>query len=153
MGTGYHKEEAGVWTPTRKGIELPISEPGESPVEEAKEFIRRGQRRIALELLEPWLEDYPDDADAWSVAAGAYFELDDLVHAREAAQRAVELKPNSARNWCNLGMILRRLGELYDAERAQYRALTIDPTYDRARVELRKLHELRTGERQPYRPM
>lgn len=130
---------------------MPVSDPNVSPVEEAKEFIRRGQRRLAIELLEPWLEEYPEDASAWSVIAGAYFELDDLPHALEAARRATELRPESARNWCNLGMILRRLGDLREAEKAQYRALTIEPGYDRARRELRKLHELHTGQRAPYR--
>ncbi len=130
---------------------MPVSEPDESPLEQAKLFIRRGQRRLAAELLEPWLEDYPEDADAWSVMSAAYFELDDLTRALQAAQRAVDLKPQSARNWCNLGMVLRRLGKLYDAERAQYEALALDSGYDRARTELRKLHELRTGERAPYR--
>lgn len=132
---------------------MPVSDVDESPVEEAKTLIRRGQRRIAVELLEPWVEDYPEDASAWSVIAAAYFELDDLAKALRAAQRAVDLKRDSARNWCNLGMILRRLGKLQEAERAQYQALTIDSGYDRARVELRKLHELRIGERQPYRKL
>lgn len=132
---------------------LPVSEPEESPIEQAKLFIRRGQRRLAAELLEPWLQDYPDDADAWSVVSAAYFELDDLAKALRAAQKAVDLKPDSARNWCNLGMILRRLGKLYEAERAQYEALGADSGYDRARVELRKLHEIRTGARAPYRKL
>lgn len=130
---------------------MPVSDPGSSPVEEAKEFIRRGQRRLAIELLEPWVEDYPEDADAWSVIAGAYFELDDHPHALRAARRATDLRPDSARNWCNLGMILRRLGDLKEAEKAQYRALTLDSGYDRARTELRKIHELHTGQRAPYR--
>lgn len=127
-----------------------MSDLGSSPVEEAKELIRSGRRRIAIELLEPWVANHPDDADAWSAIAGAYFALDDHPYALAAARRATELRPDSARNWCNLGLILRRLGDLREAERVQYRALTLDPGYDRARTELHKLHELHTGQRPPY---
>ncbi|MEA3401999.1 MAG: hypothetical protein U9R79_12250 [Armatimonadota bacterium] len=129
---------------------LPVGESGEDPVQAAKEYIRRGQRRLAIELLEPWVEEYPEDADAWSVLAAAQFELDSFAGAVEAARRAVELKP-SARNWCNLGMVLRKLGQLYEAERAQYKALVVDSGYDRARTELRKIHEIRTGQRTLHR--
>ncbi|MFP4248347.1 MAG: hypothetical protein ACLFU7_01735 [Armatimonadota bacterium] len=126
---------------------MPISDPGDNPVEMAKHFVRNHQPLLAVELLEPWLEEYPDDASAWSVMAGARYELDSFSEARIAAAKAVDLRPESARNWCNLGMILRKLGALYDAERAQHRALSLDSSYDRPRTELRKIHELRTGDR------
>jgi hypothetical protein len=45
-------------------------------------------------------------------------------------------------------MVLRRAGELYEAERAQHRALILDPRHERARIELRKLNDLRTGDRE-----
>jgi len=132
-------------------VTLPVGDVGESPVEEAKEYIRRGQRRIAVELLEPWVEEHDDDASAWSVLAAAYYELDNFAAAAAAARRAAKLKP-SARNWCNYGMILRKIGRLEEAERIQYRVLTLDSDYDRARTELRKIHEIRTGDRPAHRP-
>ncbi len=128
---------------------MPVTDPAESPIDLAKRFVREEQSLYAVELLEPWLSEYPEDATAWSVMAAARYELDNLPEARIAAAKAVDLSPNSARNWCNLGMILRKTGELYEAERALHRALTIDRTYDRARTELRKIHELRTGDSRP----
>lgn len=128
---------------------MPVSEPTESPIDIAKHFVRNHQPLLAVELLEPWLEEYPEDASAWSTLAAARYELDNFAEARSAAAKAAELRPESARNWCNLGMILRKLGALYEAERVLHRALSIDSTYDRARTELRKIHELRTGERVP----
>lgn len=125
---------------------MPVSDPTESPVDIAKRFVRTKQPLLAVELLEPWLEEYPEDASAWSVLAAARFELDNLPEARMAAARAVDLRPHSARHWCNLGMVLRKIGALYEAERAQHRALSVDSSYDRARTELRKIHDLRTGE-------
>lgn len=128
---------------------MPVSDPTENPVEMAKNFVRNHQPLLAVEVLEPWLQEYPDDATAWSTLAAARYELDNLPEARIAAAKAVDLRPHSARNWCNLGMILRKLGALYEAERALHRALSLDSRYDRARTELRKIHELRTGDRKP----
>ena len=128
---------------------MPVSESQDSPVKLAKKFVREKRPLLAVELLEPWLAEYPEDASAWSVMSGARYELDNLGEARIAAAKAVDLRPDSARNWCNLGMILRKVGEYYEAERALHRALTLDSSYRRARTELRKIHELRTGDRRP----
>ena len=120
-----------------------------SPIEQAKAFIRTNQPLLAVELLVPWLEAHPEDASAWSALAGARYELGNYGAALTAAEQAVKLKPESARNWCNFGMMLRKTGNLYDAERALHRALTLDSTYDRARTELRKVSEIRSGDRKP----
>ena len=128
---------------------MPVTDPAESPIDLAKRFVRDDQPLYAVEMLEPWLAEYPEDAAAWSVMAAARYELDNLPEARIAAAKAVDLSPRSARNWCNLGMIMRKTGELYEAERVLHRALSLDRTYDRARTELRKIYELRTGEYKP----
>ena len=126
---------------------MPVSDADVSPVEMAKRYVRSSQPLLAVELLEPWLQEFPEDAGAWSILAAARYELDNLSEARIAATKAADLRPQSARNWCNLGMILRKLGSLYEAERVLHRALSVDSMYDRARTELRKIHELRTGDR------
>ena len=124
---------------------MSVGDQTESPIEMAKHFVRNHQPLLAVELLEPWLQEFPEDGGAWSVLAAARYELDNLPDARRAAVRAVELRPQSARNLCNLGMILRKIGDLYEAERVLHRALSVDSSYNRARTELRKIHELRTG--------
>ena len=112
---------------------------GGSPVEDAKGLIRRGNRRLACELLEPWLADYPEDAAAWSAMAAALFEMGELPAALAASERVVQLR-GTARDWCNHGTVLRKAGRPQEAERAQYQALTLDPDYEHARTELHKIH-------------
>ncbi len=112
---------------------------GGSPVADAKDLIRRGNRRLACELLEPWLEDYPEDAAAWSALAAALFEMGELTEALAASEQVVQLR-GTARDWCNHGTLLRKAGRTRDAERAQYQALTLDPDYEHARTELHKIH-------------
>ena len=115
----------------------------ESPVAGARRLMETGRRRSAVELLQPWVTDYPDDAKAWATLAAALFELENWAEAEKASAEVVRLEPDSGRAWCNWGMVLRKLGRLDEAERAQYRALALKPSYKRARTELRKLHELR----------
>ena len=128
---------------------MPVTDPADSPIDLAKDYVREDQPLYAVELLEPWLAEYPEDASAWSVMAAARYQLDNLPEARIAAAKAVDLRPKSARNWCNLGMIMRKTGELYEEERALHRALSLDRNYNRARVELGKIHDLRTGDSRP----
>lgn len=130
---------------------MPVDKTLDSPVDLAKRFIRSGQPLLAVEVLEPWLEEYADDAEAWSVLAGARYKLDNLPAARDAAATAVDVDPRSARYWSNYGMVLRKLGQLYEAERAQHRALSVHAGYRRARTELRKIHEIRSGSRHDLR--
>ncbi|MEA3404063.1 MAG: tetratricopeptide repeat protein [Armatimonadota bacterium] len=112
---------------------------GSDAVRRAKDLIEAEQFDEAIGILEPWLEDNPEDAAAWSALGAAYFELEDYEAAAPAARKAVELRPESAREWCNLGTVLRKLGRLEEAANAQRRALAVEQDYDRALMELEKL--------------
>jgi tetratricopeptide (TPR) repeat protein len=117
----------------------------QSPVEQAKDFLAHDDHCAGLDLLGPWLADNPDDASAWATLAAIHFELEDWEAAKEAATEVVRVRPNSARDWCNLGIVLRKLGEIRKADRVQHRALSLDPRYERARDELGKIEEVRSA--------
>jgi Flp pilus assembly protein TadD len=51
----------------------------------------------------------------------------------------VQLDPNNADAWNNLGWSLAKLGFRADAARAYERTLAIDPDYERAKNNLRAL--------------
>ena len=125
-----------------------MSEHERSVVTQARVLLKQGRRRAAVELLVPWVADHPENARAWATLARAHFELDNWADAEETAAQALRLRPDSARHWSNWGMVLRKLGRLDEAERAQYRALSVQPGYERARKELRKLHDARMGTRE-----
>ena len=46
---------------------MPVTDPAESPIDLAKRFVRDDQPLYAVEMLEPWLAEYPEDADRKSV--------------------------------------------------------------------------------------
>lgn len=91
------------------------------------------------------MEHNPEDASAWSALGAALFNLGDIPQALAASEQVVRLR-GEARDWCNYGMLLRKSKRLDDAERALYKALTLDPRHEHARTELAKLHEARTAE-------
>ena len=122
-----------------------MGEQGEGIVAQAKDLIQRGQYQEVTDLLEPWLADKPDDADGWAVLGAAHFELARWTDAEQAARQVVRLRPDSAREWCNLGVVLRKLGQLEHAAAAQQRALDLDASYERASTEMRKLSRIERG--------
>ncbi len=88
----------------------------------AKQLLQGGHPEEAIALLINWLADHGNDADAWTTLAACHFELEDWPQALSAARRVTELEPERARHWSNLGTVLRKLGELAEAERAQRHA-------------------------------
>lgn len=117
---------------------------GPNAVDDAKTLIDEGNTRDAARLMEAYLNDHPDDASGWAALGAACFELEDWTRAEEAARRVVDMRPDSARDWCNLGAILRKQQRFDEAARAQHRALKADVSYERARVELRKVRSRQT---------
>lgn len=94
-------------------------------------------------MLKPWVVLRPQDAAAWELMTRAYFGLEDWRLAREAAEKVLQLAPDSAAAHTNLALVLRRLGRLGEAERLLLQALDLDPAHDRARTELARIEQLR----------
>jgi len=119
-----------------------VEEQGQDVVTQAKELISHGEHQEAIELLEAWLQENPEDVSGWAALGAAHFELENWTEAEKGAREVVRLRPDSARDWCNLGVIFRKLGKLTQAEGVQRHALRLEPQYDRARAELRKILDL-----------
>jgi ribosomal protein L37E len=121
----------------------------ENAREDARILYHQGDNEEAIELLEGWLRQHPDDAAGWEIIAAAYFNLRRYPEAEAAAGRAVELWPDSARAWSNWGTMLRKLGRHDEARGAQQRARRLDPYYQRPHIELAKLPPGRPVHPQP----
>jgi len=68
--------------------------------------------------------------------------LDSLDQSEEAfaqLKRALELNPNDADGWNNLGAMLARGGQTAAARSAYQRALAIDPNHAQAKANLARL--------------
>jgi len=123
-----------------------VVEQSESVVAQARDLMQQGQHREAVDLLSPWLADNPNDANGWATLGSAHFELENWPDAEKAARTVVRLRPKSAREWCNLGVILRKQDRVAEATEAQRKALVLDGGYRRAKLELNKLREDDAGD-------
>ena len=113
----------------------------------AKELISAGKCGQAVDLLREQTEEDPEDATAWRLLAKAHFELGNVASAAKAAAEVVKIAPKNSRDWCNLGMLLRKAGRLNEAETALRNALRLDRRNERARTEMRKVDSLVVAER------
>jgi curved DNA-binding protein CbpA len=87
----------------------------------------------ALRLLEEAVHYRPSDAKLQHRAAEAALEAGDVARAREYAERAVELDPDTAAHHATLGRVLRRVGDRRLAHAAFERAQRLEPEGPRGR--------------------
>ncbi|MGD9497037.1 MAG: tetratricopeptide repeat protein [Armatimonadota bacterium] len=116
-----------------------MSEDRAKVLEDARRALRAGRAAEAAARLERWLAGETEDAAAWSLLSAARSQMEDWAGAEEAARRVVALRPESARGWANWGITLRKLGRVDDAEKAQRKALSLDPGHETSRRELERL--------------
>ncbi len=93
----------------------------------------------ALRLYEEALHYRPGDPEVNHRAAQLADELNDLEKAREYAESACELDPESTEYLCTLGRVLRRSGLRDKAKAAYDAALKLDRRCETAKAELRAL--------------
>jgi TolB-like protein/predicted Zn-dependent protease len=92
-------------------------------------FFYWGHRQYEMALAEfnRTLELQPNNADAWAYCAWVYRRRGEWERSLADSQRAEELAPRDARIQFNIGVTYTALRLWKDAERAELRALAIDP--------------------------
>ena len=110
-------------------------------VSRARGLLKQADFQGGVELMLPWVAAHGDDATGWETLGAAYYGMRLWEAAEEAARKVIALRPDSARAWSNLGTLLRKLGRNEEARQAQVHAIELDPGYDRARLELKRVHE------------
>ncbi len=108
-------------------------------------------RQEAMRMLEEALSYRPGDPEINGKAARLAIELGDLERAREYAEAACELAPESAEHHLTLGRVLRKEGLADKAKQAYQTALKLDPGNELAVASLENLrkrsHRRRGGKR------
>lgn len=105
-------------------------------IDEAERHIAAGRTAEGVRRLEYVLKTYCNP--------------DQYGQAELVARRLCDLKPNDAQTWSTLGAVLRKLRRLDEARRAQEHALSVDPGFSKALIELSKIErdEVRLGTRE-----
>ena len=98
-----------------------------SRAEEANRLIEAGQAEEALRLGTKELDDFPDNPVALYIVGRALLDLERPGLARVLCRRAVEIIPNDAALWNNLGHAYQMSYDLEGAEEAFLTSLRLNP--------------------------
>lgn len=91
-----------------------------------------GRNRWALSLIERVVALDPRDVSARAALGNLRAEAGDRAGAIREFESLLQVKPDHAIAWFNLGFVYEQAEQLDDAERCFRRALAIDPKIDRA---------------------
>lgn len=101
------------------------------PAEETQQALLalfdRGEYQQLVDTLYPLLQAYPDWLEGWKMLTDNLMLL--KQDARTAAQRALALNPDDAREHCYYGMVLKTQGDFTGAASAFEQAVTLAPDY------------------------
>lgn len=130
------------WDPALKAINELRSQGLDDPrldVLQARALLGKARPKEALAVLDKVPRS--NDPEYWRVRSLAYMDLGDVDAALECARKALRLgrgedEPYQAKLQNNLGFCLASSGRWEEAESAYRAALTLDPTFDRARNNL-----------------
>jgi tetratricopeptide (TPR) repeat protein len=107
-----------------------------STYEQAMRLLEQQQYPQGIALLTEVTEQAPLVTAPHINLGIAYARTNDLEHARESLERAVELNPRHPIALNELGMVYRRLGRFGDARRSYEQALEVYPGFHYARRNL-----------------
>ncbi|BDU69687.1 hypothetical protein GETHOR_17880 [Geothrix oryzae] len=91
---------------TQQSAQLPPM--GNTPQERSSQVVRLEQAKDYKGLAahaRAWIDQHPDDAEAWTSLGVAQFNLHEEAGALESLSKAVTLKPDLKRAWYILGQI------------------------------------------------
>jgi tetratricopeptide (TPR) repeat protein len=102
----------------------------------AGQHLQQGEFTQASELLVQMCRMHPDDADAWTMLATAYSQLQDIEKVTECCHQLVRLRPEDAWMHYNLGVALQMGKSLHAAAHAYHNAIRIMPGHASAHANL-----------------
>ena len=101
--------------------------------ESAAQTMRAGDAAGALEMLRDHLPAAAiEHGRCWRIAAGAMARLDLADNAKEAFSYALEIEPEDAAAWFNLGALHKRGEDMAEAANCFAKALELKPAYPKA---------------------
>jgi Flp pilus assembly protein TadD len=99
----------------------------DSPIEQAKACLERGQSQEAQALLSQFLKGNPENFEAYRLLAAAYVRSQQYAEAVTQLERAVQLKPDSPEAWKELGETYSKLQKPDKATSAFLRSVALKP--------------------------
>ena len=126
--------------------EVPVSRPGAaktSAAGHAQQLVSAKDYIGAIRVLDPHVQRYPDDIEAWNLLGLASFESARYPAAESAYRRMLGQAPHDFRAMYGLGITLQKLGRLDEAESWLTATLAANPGFARAAKRLSELQAAR----------
>jgi len=108
----------------------------------AEEKINKGDIAEAIKILEAYLNEHTEDYYAVNKLGVAFIYDGKLNSARECFYKAIEINPNFAPSYSNIGNLFTEEGKYEEALYWYKKALEIDPQFSSARTNLAHLYRL-----------
>ena len=127
---------------------IPVRPPSGSRASEARlaqQLVSAKDYIGAIRVLDPHVQRYPDDIEAWNLLGLASFESARYPAAESAYRRMLGQAPHDFRAMYGLGITLQKLGRLDEAESWLTATLAANPGFARA---AKRLGELQTARAQ-----
>ena len=100
------------------------------------EYYKEGRYNLALDVAKTLTKQYPKYPFVWKVLGSLFIRLGKLQESLIAHQKVLEITPNDAELYSNLGITLKKLGKLEEAETNYKKAIAIKPDYAEAHINL-----------------
>ena len=112
-----------------KPIQAVIRHPPQAQLDVLIALYNQGNLAQAVEQAEPLTEDYQTSFLLWNILGVTKNALGLFVEAQQALWRAIEIKPDYADAYNNMGKALKDQGKLEEAIASYQKALKIKPDY------------------------
>lgn len=96
------------------GISNAVTE-SEYLARQAQERAMAGDHFTAVSYLKQAIDTYPENAHALTLLGNCQDCLDNVKHAIESYDRALQIDPGNAETWFNKGMSLKKIGQINQA--------------------------------------
>jgi len=160
MAAGYNAGAAGLGTPPRQVVELPMGEPYPKPssvsdenkkrADELKEtgnlLMKEGDFSAALDVYKKAVDLDGGNSVYFCNRAAAYLKVGDLSSALRDVQIALQLQPNYARAYGRMGVIYSSMGKNLEAYSCYSKAVELEPSNESYVNNLRVAGELIDGQ-------
>ena len=104
-------------------------EPSKQQLKDLLEYYQTKQYDNAEKLAASITEKFPKHSFSWKVLAAALKQNGRIDESLVASQKSVELDPQDAEAYYNLGIVMQELGRLDEAEAIYKKAITLKPDH------------------------
>ena len=111
----------------KKPVEL--LEPSQKQLNDLLKYYQTKQYDNAEKLAKSITEEFPKHPFSWKVLAAALKQNGKISESLVAGQKSVQLDPQDAEAYYNLGIVMQELGRLDEAEAIYKKAITLKPDH------------------------